>query len=61
MSEVKPTVTIAIPALDEQRHLGRALASIDEQTYGSIVEVIVADGGSTDRTREIAAKRGEHG
>jgi GT2 family glycosyltransferase len=56
MRDATPTVTIAIPALNEQRHLGRVLASIAAQTYESIVEVIVADGGSTDRTREVAAQ-----
>ncbi len=48
------TVTIAIPARNEQLHLGRALASIAAQTYPHIVEVLVADGRSTDRTRVIA-------
>ena len=48
------TVTIAIPARNEQRHLERTLASIEAQTYPDILEVLVADGGSTDRTRLIA-------
>ena len=50
-----PTVTVALPVLDEERHLEAALASIAAQTYPAIVEVLVADGGSRDRTREIAA------
>lgn len=50
-----PTVTVALPVLDEERHLRAALASIAGQTYPAIVEVLVADGGSSDRTREIAA------
>lgn len=50
-----PTVTVALPVLDEERHLEAALASIAAQTYPDIVEVLVADGGSSDRTREIAA------
>jgi glycosyltransferase involved in cell wall biosynthesis len=49
-----PTVTVALPVLDEERHLLAALASIAAQTYPAIVEVLVADGGSRDRTREIA-------
>jgi succinoglycan biosynthesis protein ExoA len=48
------TVTIALPVLNEQQHLGRTLASIRAQTYPHIVEILVADGGSTDRTRVIA-------
>lgn len=50
-----PTVTVALPVLDEEQHLRAALASIAAQTYPDIIEVLVADGGSRDRTREIAA------
>jgi succinoglycan biosynthesis protein ExoA len=49
------TVTVAIPTLNEARHLERTLAAIGAQRYPHIVEVLVADGGSTDATREIAA------
>jgi succinoglycan biosynthesis protein ExoA len=49
-----PTVTVALPVLDEEPHLRAALASIAAQSYPDIVEVLVADGGSRDRTREIA-------
>jgi glycosyltransferase involved in cell wall biosynthesis len=48
------TVTVALPVLDEERHLGAALASIASQTYPFIMEVLVVDGGSRDRTREVA-------
>jgi glycosyltransferase involved in cell wall biosynthesis len=51
----EPTVTVAVPVLDEEQHLRAALASIAAQTYPEIIEVLVADGGSRDRTREIAA------
>ena len=50
-----PTVTVALPVLDEEQHLRAALASIAAQTYPDIIEVLVADGGSRDQTREIAA------
>jgi succinoglycan biosynthesis protein ExoA len=49
------TVTIAIPVLDEEAHLEACLEAVEAQTYGSVVEVLVVDGGSQDRTREIAA------
>jgi glycosyltransferase involved in cell wall biosynthesis len=52
----QPTVTVAVPARNEERNLGRALASIAAQTYGGILEVIVADGRSIDRTRTIASQ-----
>jgi succinoglycan biosynthesis protein ExoA len=53
-TELRPTVTVAIPVLDEAAHLEATLDSIRAQTYPFIMEVLVVDGGSTDRTREIA-------
>jgi glycosyltransferase involved in cell wall biosynthesis len=50
-----PTVSIVIPTFNEARFLRATLESVDAQTYGAIVEVIVADGRSTDATRAIAA------
>ena len=52
-----PTVTVALPVLDEERHVVECLEAIDAQTYDNIVEVLVIDGGSTDRTRELAGRR----
>ena len=53
-TEQSPTVTVALPVLDEGAHLEAALDSIAAQTYPFIMEVLVVDGGSSDRTREIA-------
>jgi succinoglycan biosynthesis protein ExoA len=50
-----PAVTVAIPVLDEERNIGACLDAIQVQTYPRILEVLVSDGGSIDRTREIAA------
>ena len=55
MRGLLPTVSIVIPTFNEERHLEATLRSVHEQTYASIVEIIVADGRSTDATREIAA------
>jgi succinoglycan biosynthesis protein ExoA len=49
-----PTVSVVIPTFNEERHLRATLDSVRGQTYGGIVEVIVADGQSTDRTRDVA-------
>ncbi|MHB1974572.1 MAG: glycosyltransferase family 2 protein, partial [Acidimicrobiales bacterium] len=49
-----PGVTIALPVLDEEEQVGRCLAAIDAQDYGRLLEVLVVDGGSSDRTRELA-------
>lgn len=51
------TVTVAIPVLNEERHLPACLDSIASQTYTPIVDILVIDGGSTDRTREVPANR----
>jgi len=45
-------ISIIIPVLNEEMHMARCIASI--RTEGLAKEIIVADGGSTDRTREIA-------
>ena len=54
----RPTVTVALPVLNEEAALPAALAAVDAQTYPNIVEVLVVDGGSTDRTRELAVRLG---
>ena len=46
-------VSIIIPTLNEERHIGLALRSIKEQDYTN-VEVLVVDSFSKDGTREIA-------
>lgn len=47
------SVTIVIPAHNEERHLGACLQAIADQTVQPL-EVIVVDNNSTDRTAEIA-------
>ncbi len=48
-----PTVSIIVPARNEEGSLGRCLESLVAQA-GVSFEIIVVDDGSTDRTREIA-------
>ncbi len=50
-----PTVSIILPALNEAPQLTRCLKAIAGQTYPAIVEVVLADGGSTDETRSVAS------
>ncbi len=45
-----PGVSIVVPALNEARYIEECLASLLGQTDARIVEIIVADGGSTDGT-----------
>ncbi len=69
--EVRRSIAVIIPALDEEELIGAALASVDEAAAywaqavapGSAAEPpevvsVVVDGGSSDRTRELAAGAG---
>ncbi|MGI9643909.1 MAG: glycosyltransferase family 2 protein [Ilumatobacteraceae bacterium] len=53
-----PTVTVVIPTYQEERHIERTLQAVRNQTYPKVVEVLVVDGRSDDRTRELAAAFG---
>lgn len=50
-----PTVSIILPIRNEEAQLRRCLRSIARQTYPAIGEIVVADGGSTDESRLVAA------
>ena len=53
----RPFVTIAMPCLDEARFIEGCLRSVQAQTYPrDRLEVLVADGGSTDGTRDVLAR-----
>lgn len=47
-------VSVALPALDEEDHIGQQLAALARQSYSGRWEVLIADNGCTDRTVEIA-------
>lgn len=52
-----PTVSVVIPTLNAARLLPECLAAIRAQDYPqNKVEILIADGGSTDDTRAIAAR-----
>jgi glycosyltransferase involved in cell wall biosynthesis len=50
-------VTVVIPARNEERFIRRCLDSVLAQTYPNL-EILVVDGDSDDRTREIVAEVG---
>jgi glycosyltransferase involved in cell wall biosynthesis len=55
-----PFVTIAMPCLNEEGFIESCLRSVAAQDYPrDRMEILVADGGSTDRTREILARLAE--
>lgn len=50
----KLTVTLGVVALNEENYLPRVLEAFNKQTYPhELIEVILIDGGSADKTREI--------
>jgi rSAM/selenodomain-associated transferase 2 len=51
-------VSVIIPTLDEAQTLGATLRALTRHSHGGRIEVIVADGGSADATREIAREHG---
>jgi glycosyltransferase involved in cell wall biosynthesis len=55
-----PRVTIAMPAYNEERYIEACIASVQAQDYPrDQIEILVADGRSTDKTREILARLSE--
>lgn len=50
-----PTVTIAIPAYNEASDIERVIKGFLLTQYPHLIEVFVADGGSTDGTQEIVS------
>lgn len=52
-----PSISIAIPTYNEEKNICRCLESIFKQNYPqNLLEVFVVDGGSSDRTIEVARK-----
>jgi glucosyl-3-phosphoglycerate synthase len=55
------TVSVVLPALDEERTVGGIVSAIRSALVdagGLVDEVVVMDSGSTDRTAEVAARAG---
>ncbi|MDQ3367003.1 MAG: glycosyltransferase family 2 protein [Myxococcota bacterium] len=55
-----PRVTIAMPAYNEEAYIEACIRSVQAQDYpADQIEILIADGRSTDRTREILARLAE--
>jgi succinoglycan biosynthesis protein ExoA len=50
-----PLAAVIIPTLNEEAHIAALLHRLLRQTSDRVAEIIVADGGSRDNTREIVA------
>lgn len=52
-----PFVTLVMPSYNEELYIEECLRTLREQTYpADKMEILVADGGSPDKTREIVAR-----
>jgi glycosyltransferase involved in cell wall biosynthesis len=61
MSVSQPEILIMLPTLNEEQTIGRVIDEIPRSSLEGVgykVKLLVVDGGSTDRTREIAAEKG---
>ncbi len=56
--DYRPSVTILIPAYNEEKFIADTINSIKRQTYSNIKRIVVADDASTDKTGIIAANLG---
>jgi succinoglycan biosynthesis protein ExoA len=45
--------SVLVPVLDEERYIESSVAAMRRQRFDGTLEFVFADGGSTDRTREI--------
>jgi glycosyltransferase involved in cell wall biosynthesis len=53
-----PSLSVAIPALNEEQAIGRLLDDLATLPDGLVRRTVVIDGGSRDRTREVVDSRG---
>jgi len=54
---MQPRVTIAMPAYNEERYIEACIVSVQAQDYPhDLIEILIADGRSTDMTRDILAR-----
>lgn len=56
MTHPSPSVTIGIPAYNEEKHIVKVLDALGKGSYGNVIEILVADGGSTDKTRALISE-----
>jgi glycosyltransferase involved in cell wall biosynthesis len=52
-SEQRVDCSVLVPVLNEERFIERTVAAMRRQSFPGQIELIFADGGSQDRTREI--------
>ena len=55
-SESLPSVTVAIPAYNEEAYIEKVVQGFLASNYTRLIEILVADGNSSDRTQELVKK-----
>jgi glycosyltransferase involved in cell wall biosynthesis len=58
VSEAPPSISVIVPARNEADYIGPCVRSIAHQQARGEIEVIVADGGSSDETARLAREAG---
>lgn len=58
-TEALPPVSIVIPMRNEEKYIGACLAAVVAQDYTGDLEVLVVDGMSEDRSREVVSRFAE--
>lgn len=48
-----PKIAVLVAALNEEKHVGECLEALSAQSYPGEIEIIVADGGSSDATKSV--------
>jgi succinoglycan biosynthesis protein ExoA len=57
VAPAQPRISVVLPCLDEEPFVRGAIDSLRHGTYDAApIEILVVDGGSSDRTREIVAE-----
>lgn len=56
ISTTNPTLTVAIPTYNEAANIERVVKGFLSTGYPNLIEIFVADGGSTDGTQDIVKK-----
>lgn len=51
-----PSVTVAIPAYNEEAYIEQVVKGFLNTDYPNLIEILVADGNSSDRTQELVKK-----
>ena len=53
-----PVVSIVVPAFNEERSIGKCVASLQKQDFTKPYEIIIVDNNSTDKTAALAKEHG---